>query len=93
MGQAMWCIPRNMQTVLDCRAYVNELMQERRNSLAKAQELRLSCTNPSMCYVQLDAVFRNWSVLPISFTITSLALRGYNDYSSAKTPAAGKMVT
>ena len=29
--------------------YADELVQERRNSIAKALELRLSCTNPSMC--------------------------------------------
>ena len=29
--------------------YVNGLVQERRNSIANALELRLSCTNPSMC--------------------------------------------
>ena len=29
--------------------YLNELMQERRNSSALAMELRLSCTNPSIC--------------------------------------------
>ena len=32
------------------RQHVDGLVQERRNSIAKAMELRLSCTNPSMCY-------------------------------------------
>ena len=31
--------------------FVDGLMQERRNSIANALELRLSCTNPSMCQV------------------------------------------
>ena len=30
-------------------AYINGLVQERRNSSAKALELRLSCTNPLVC--------------------------------------------
>ena len=28
--------------------YINQLMQERRNSIANTLELRLSCTNPSI---------------------------------------------
>ena len=32
-------------------AYVDGLMQERRNSIANTLKLRLSCTNPSMCYM------------------------------------------
>ena len=29
--------------------HIDELVQERRNSIALAMELRLSCTNPSTC--------------------------------------------
>ena len=35
--------------------YVDGLVQERRNSIANALDLRLSCTNPSMWDVDLDA--------------------------------------
>ena len=31
------------------KCQVDGLVQERRNSIANAQELRLSCTNPSKC--------------------------------------------
>ena len=31
--------------------YIDGLMQERRNSIANALELRLSCTNPSISYL------------------------------------------
>ena len=33
--------------------YIDGLVQERRNSIADALELRLSCTNPSRCCKQL----------------------------------------
>ena len=32
---------------------IDGLVQERRNSIADAMELRLSCTNPSNCYISL----------------------------------------
>ena len=45
------------------RVHINGLVQERRNSIAKALELRLSCTNPSIylsmflsAYVERDQV-------------------------------------
>ena len=31
-----------------CNLYIDRLVQERRNSIANALELRLSCTNPSI---------------------------------------------
>ena len=34
--------------------YVDELVQERHNSSALAMELRLSCTNPPMCWTHLE---------------------------------------
>ena len=37
---------------------VNGLVQERHNSIANALELRLSCTNPSMC--QVSWKFKGW---------------------------------
>ena len=45
------------------RKYIDGLVQERRNSIANALELRLSCTNPLICRV---ACF--------SFTVHSLCL-------------------
>ena len=38
--------------------YIDELLQERRNSNALAMELRLSCTNPSI-YLVLDSYWTN----------------------------------
>ena len=35
-------------TIQFCDAYIDGLVQERRNSIANALELRLSCTNPSI---------------------------------------------
>ena len=40
--------------------YVDGLVQERRNSIANALELRLSCTNPSM-YVSMC----EWKLTPM----------------------------
>ena len=39
-------------------------MQERRNSIANALELRLSCTNPSICESQLKF---DWDVQRLSY--------------------------
>ena len=36
------------------RWYTDELVQERHNSIANALELRLSCTNPSICVADPD---------------------------------------
>ena len=42
--------------------YINELVQERRNSIANAQELRLSCTNPSICMLKnIAPKILNWT--------------------------------
>ena len=44
-------IPNNIiqfDCALFCCGYINGLVQERRNSIANALELRLSCTNPSI---------------------------------------------
>ena len=38
-------------TLLYCTRYIDGLVQERRNSIALAMELRLSCINPSICIV------------------------------------------
>ena len=35
---------------LNNQEHINGLVQERRNSIANAMELRLSCTNPSISY-------------------------------------------
>ena len=36
---------------------INGLVQERRNSIANALELRLSCTNPSICSIRYSHFF------------------------------------
>ena len=33
--------------------HIDDLVQERRNSIANAMELRLSCTNPLICWPEL----------------------------------------
>ena len=47
--------------------HINGLMQERRNSIANALELRLSCTNPSIyspCnYWSIRALMSAWNIL------------------------------
>ena len=59
-SQCRWCQSRNGTSlkeigwVLEIKwqwhcGYINGLVQERRNSIAWAIELRLSCTNPSTC--------------------------------------------
>ena len=47
------------------RPYINGLAQERRNSIAEALELRLSCTNPSIyeiahCYISYFTEMEKW---------------------------------
>ena len=37
-----------MLAIVSMYEYVDGLVQERRNSIANAHELRLSCTNPSI---------------------------------------------
>ena len=39
--------------------HIDGLVQESRNSIALAMELRLSCTNPSICFAFLFNLFRN----------------------------------
>ena len=38
---------------------IDELVQEKRNSFANALELRLSCTNPSLCIYCSGILFTN----------------------------------
>ena len=45
-------LPTSFEYSLTATGYVNRLVQERRNSSALAMELRLSCTNSSMCVAQ-----------------------------------------
>ena len=40
-----------LKTHMTCMVCIDGLVQERRNSSALAMELRLSCTNPSICYL------------------------------------------
>ena len=50
----------------DSTAYIDELVQEWRNSIANALELRLSCTNPSKCstwiYLPYVQVFHTYTI-------------------------------
>ena len=48
--------------------YLDGLVQERRNSIANALELRLSCTNPSLCSLSVA------SCLLTLWVITKLGL-------------------
>ena len=50
---------------MKCLSYIDGLVQERRNSSVLAMELRLSCTNPSICSV--ECVSKNNSILSIIF--------------------------
>ena len=43
--------------------HIDALVQEKRNSSALAMELRLSCTNPSICAVVVIDVDFNWKTL------------------------------
>ena len=47
MRQLSYLYNENLYTQKDC-LHIDGLMQERRNSIAKALELSLSCTNPSI---------------------------------------------
>ena len=50
--------------------YIDGLVQERRNSIANALELRLSCTNPRycMCWFMLSRVHSGWNSAMITLT-------------------------
>ena len=45
-----WAITLTCDVPVRYRLYIDGLVQERRNSIALAMELRLSCTNPSICH-------------------------------------------
>ena len=59
MGCLLWGSERKL-TVLQCHhiVYLDGLVQERRNSSALAMELRLSCTNPSICFNTNDISYK-----------------------------------
>ena len=42
------CVVFNWSIANSCMHYIDGFMQERRSSIAKALELRISCTNPSI---------------------------------------------
>ena len=42
--------------IRDLTVHFNGLVQEKRNSIANALELRLSCTNPSICFFQFPCL-------------------------------------
>ena len=56
--------------------YIDGLVQERRASTANALELRLSCTNPSICY---------WSILVDFTNIIQVLLDGNGTSANDKT--------
>ena len=67
MGWPRWCDPQLIWhlTCAQHPAHIDGLVQERRNSIANALELHLSCTNPSI-YRWLDSTvvtpwLRHWS--------------------------------
>ena len=43
--------------------HINGLVQERRNSIANALELGLSCINPSICSLDSGLVPDKWQVI------------------------------
>ena len=43
-----------MKNKIIYKQYIGGLVQERRNSIANALKLRLSCVNPSMYFIQID---------------------------------------
>ena len=47
-------IHNQQQRLYNYAAHINGLVQKRRNSIANALELRLSCTNPSIWYLKMD---------------------------------------
>ena len=55
-------MPTDKLTELSRIKLMDGLVQERRNSIANAQELRLCCTNPSKycCYTKRGGVITNW---------------------------------
>ena len=48
-----------IRTIAVFQAHIDGLVQERRNSSALAMELRLSCTNPSICRTELHSELRD----------------------------------
>ena len=50
-------------------------MQERRNSIANALDLRLSCTNPSQC--SYDFCLCYWLPLPVFFSYKATSVMSY----------------
>ena len=55
----------------ECPGHIDGLVQERRNSIANALELRLSCTNPSICGIlqvcPTMAVWSIWNLLTVMY--------------------------
>ena len=58
-------------------------------SLAVCREFLITA---HLRYILCVELFMNWSILPISFTNNSLALKEPNHYPSAKTPAKRNVV-
>ena len=66
--------------------YINGLVQERRNSSALTMELRLSCTNPSICYLLQ-------SLKPVVIRMPTSFITGGHSCSSASDDKVGILTT
>ena len=81
----------NLVNQINCLNYIDGLVQERRRSIANALELRLSCTNPTICtyehciivsfstYLQQDVYMNIVWLVPIGFDI-DIKLEALSDF-------------
>ena len=53
--------------------YIDGLMQERRNSIANALELRRSCTNPSTCAC-VYMLCAMWQIYTLPFSVIDVTM-------------------
>ena len=58
--------------------YFDGLVQERRNAIANALELRLSCTNPSICIIPIYMLSFSFDVL--GFRMVMVTISVLNEY-------------
>ena len=62
--------PLHYQYEITLDEYIDGLVQERHNTIANALELRLSCTNPSMCQTN-KLIVAEWRIyVSVRETIT-----------------------
>ena len=57
LEQSQWNVIKTLKFPFKTLRYIGWLVQEKRNSIANALEIRLSCTNPSICRMQNDGHF------------------------------------